>query len=145
MGKNRHGIGIACKRQNGFMISAIFSQPNYVGAKKMLDATVLRQQAVASNLANIETPGYKRIDIAPTFASELKRAIAGGDTTQISSVQPSLMLDPKAKAVRPDGNTVMLEDELIKMNENTLQHSVQTQLLTSSLLKLRLAITGRSA
>jgi flagellar basal-body rod protein FlgB len=45
------------------MISALFSQPNYVGAKKMLDATVLRHEAIASNLANIETPNYKRMDV----------------------------------------------------------------------------------
>ena len=48
-------------------------------------------------------------------------------------------------ALRPDGNTVQLEDELLAMNQNTLQHTLETQLITGSLLKLRLAITGRAA
>ena len=38
------------------MIDALFSQSNYLAAKKMLDASVLRHEAIASNLANLETP-----------------------------------------------------------------------------------------
>jgi flagellar basal-body rod protein FlgB len=50
------------------MINALFSQPNYLASKKMLDATVLRQEAITSNIANLETPNYKRLDIAPLSA-----------------------------------------------------------------------------
>ena len=53
------------------MIDGLFASANYQGVKKMLDATVLRQEAIASNLANIETPNYKRVDVSPAFASEL--------------------------------------------------------------------------
>ena len=60
------------------MIDALFSGANYQGVKKMLDATTLRQEAIASNLANIETPHYKRMDVQATFASELSRAIGTG-------------------------------------------------------------------
>jgi flagellar basal-body rod protein FlgB len=45
------------------MIEALFNQPNYLAAKKTLDAVVLRQQAIANNIANLETPGYKRVDL----------------------------------------------------------------------------------
>jgi len=43
------------------MIDGLFNQTNYVAAKKMLDATALRHEAIASNLANLETPRYKRV------------------------------------------------------------------------------------
>ena len=69
------------------MIEALFSNPNYLTAKKTLDAVALRQEAIANNLANLETPGYKRMDLAPTFEQELERASSAGDT-QRSSVQP---------------------------------------------------------
>ncbi len=125
------------------MIDALFSQPNYVAAKKMLDATVLRHEALASNLANLEKPGYKRIDLAPSFSAELQQAVAAGNPDQIAGTQPRLSVDSTAIASNRDGNTVELETELAEMNKNFLAHAMETQLVTGNLLKLRLAITGR--
>jgi flagellar basal-body rod protein FlgB len=127
------------------MINALFNQPNYLATKKMLDATALRHEAIASNLANIETPNYKRIDVAPTFTSQLQRAIGAKDSNQIAGLKPALTVDSSATAANRDGNTVQLENELVNLNQNTLAHTLETQLLTGSLLRLRLAITGRSA
>jgi flagellar basal body rod protein FlgB len=45
--------------------------------------------------------------------------------------------------VRKDGNTVQLESELLRLNQNYMEHHLETQLITGALLKLRLAITGR--
>ena len=125
------------------MIDAIFSQPGYAATKKMMDATALRHEAIASNLANIETPNYKRIDVAPSFQTELKAALGFKDVAKISSITPGLVEDPNAVAANRDGNTVQLETELMKLNENTLAHTLETQLVTGTLLKLRMAITGR--
>ena len=125
------------------MIDAIFSQPGYAATKKMMDATALRHEAIASNIANIETPNYKRIDIAPSFQTELKAALGFKDVAKISSITPGLAEDPNAVAANRDGNTVQLESELMKLNENTLAHTLETQLVTGTLLKLRMAITGR--
>jgi flagellar basal-body rod protein FlgB len=127
------------------MIDALFSQPAYVASKKVLDATVLRHEALAGNLANLETPNYKRVDLAPTFQTELQQAVASGDTARIATSKPILQTDSHAQAIRADGNTVQLENELAEMQKNTLEHTVGTQLLSGSLLRLRLAITGRSA
>jgi flagellar basal-body rod protein FlgB len=125
------------------MIDAIFSQPGYAATKKMMDATALRHEAIASNIANIETPNYKRIDIAPTFQAELRAAMGSKDISKISSLAPGLAEDASAVSANRDGNTVQLETELLKLNQNTLAHSLETQLVTGTLLKLRLAITGR--
>jgi flagellar basal-body rod protein FlgB len=125
------------------MIDGLFSQPNYVATKRMLDATALRHEAIASNLANIETPGYKRIDVAPNFSAELHQAMQSGDASRIASIQPSISTDTNAVAANRDGNTVQLETELLNMNQNTLAHSLETQLVTGTLLKLKLAISGR--
>ena len=38
------------------MIEGLFNQPNYVAAKKLLDVTALRHEALASNIANASTP-----------------------------------------------------------------------------------------
>ena len=125
------------------MIQALFNQPNYVGAKKMLDATVLRHSAIASNIANLETPDYQRVDLAPTFQADLQKALSSRDSDRIGSVRPALAIDSEAVASNRDGNTVHLETELLELSQNTLQHTLETQLVTGALLKLRLAITGR--
>jgi len=125
------------------MIEAMFNQPVYLTVKKMLDATAIRHEAISSNIANIETPGYKRIDIAPAFKDELIRASASKSIDQIKSLKPRLEVDQTAVPNTKDGNTVQLEKELIELNQNSVAHAVETQLITASLLKLRLAITGK--
>jgi flagellar basal-body rod protein FlgB len=125
------------------MIEALFNDPNYLAGKKTLDAIVLRQEAIASNIANLETPGYHRVDIAPSFKAELERACASGNALQINSLKPQLAPDPTAVPNSRDGNTVNLENEMMQLNQNTLAHSVESQLLSYSLLKLQLAITGK--
>jgi flagellar basal-body rod protein FlgB len=125
------------------MIDALFSQPNYLAAKKMLDATVLRHEAIASNLANLETPNYKRLDVSPSFESQLQQAITTQDPQQIAAAQPELAVDTQAASGRSDGNTVLLETEMMKLNQNMIEHTLETQLVSNSLQKLRTAITGQ--
>jgi flagellar basal-body rod protein FlgB len=125
------------------MIDALFNQPNYVAAKKMLDATALRQEGIARNLANLETPNYQRIDLAPSFGVALKQAVASRDPAQISQVQPGLVIDTNALPAGPDGNTVDLETELMNLSQNAIAHTLETQLTTGQFLRLRMAITGR--
>jgi flagellar basal-body rod protein FlgB len=124
------------------MIEALFNQPNYLAAKKTLDAVALRSEAINNNLANLETPGYKRVDLAPSFESELERAASSGNAQQIKSLSPSLAVDVTAKAASKDGNTVHLEQELMRMNQNAMTHSLETQMVSGMLAKMRLAITG---
>jgi flagellar basal-body rod protein FlgB len=124
------------------MIEALFNQPNYLAAKKTLDAVALRQEAINNNLANLETPGYKRVDLAPNFEQELERASSSGDAQQLSSLTPSLAVDTTSKAASKDGNTVHLEQELMHMNQNAMTHSLETQMVSGMLAKMRMAITG---
>ena len=126
------------------MIDALFSQPNYVATKKLLDATALRQEAIASNIANLETPNYKRLDVAPNFQAELRQALGAGDVPQMAGLHPQLEADPSAVAQTLDGNTVQLESELLEQHNNSIANALELQLITGSLLRLRLAITGRA-
>jgi flagellar basal-body rod protein FlgB len=126
------------------MIDALFNQPNYLAAKKTLDVVALRQEAIAGNIANLETPGYKRMDIAPAFQAELDRACAAGNSEQLAALKPTLAPDPTAVANGRDGNSVSLERELMLMSQNTLTNALETQLVAGTFSKLRMAITGKS-
>ena len=125
------------------MIEALFSQPNYLTAKKTLDAVALRAEAIANNLGNLETPGYKRMDLAPQFEQELQRACSAGDASTISSLSPSLAADASSPTGK-DGNTVHLESELMRMNQNSMTHALETQLVSGTYAKLRMAISGHA-
>ncbi len=125
------------------MIDALFNQSNYLAAKSMLDTTVLRQQAIAANIANVETPGYQRLQVAKSFESQFQQAIASKDLESMRGVRPTLEVDRTALSSKADGNTVRLEDELLALSKNHLEHSLETQMVTGTLLKMRLAITGR--
>ena len=126
------------------MIDAIFNSPGYESAKAMMDVTALRHEAIASNISNVETPNYKRLDVSTTFETALKDAIDSGDPTRLVGMTPYLEIDPRATAMTRDGNTVVLEDELMAMSQNTLAHQFEVKAISGALLKLQMAITGRT-
>lgn len=127
------------------MIDPIFQTDNYQLARKLLDATVLRNDAIATNVANAETPGFRRLDIAPDFATQLKTRMAAGDFAQTAqSIRPQLAEDQTARSVRPDGNTVEIERELLAMNRNSVEYDYLTEVVSSNLKQLKLAITGHA-
>jgi flagellar basal-body rod protein FlgB len=127
------------------MIDPIFQTDNYQLARKLLDAAALRQEAIATNVANAETPGFRRLDIAPDFATQLKARMAAGDFGQTAqTIRPVLSEDQTARSTRPDGNTVELERELLAMNRNAVEYNFLTDLVSNNIKQLKMAITGRS-
>lgn len=127
------------------MIEALLSQPSFVAATKMLDATAMRHEAIASNLANVATPGYHRVDLVPTFDDELRQALGSGDVTALNRLQPKIQADPAARVDGPNGNSVQLEDELMYMSQNMMAHSLNVQIVNGAIDRLKMAITGRQA
>lgn len=127
------------------MIDPIFQTDNYQLARKLLDASALRQEAIATNVANAETPGFRRLDIAPDFATQLKARMDSGDfAASADSISPTLSEDQTARSVRPDGNTVEMERELLAMNRNAVEYDYLSDVVSNNLKQLKLAITGRS-
>jgi flagellar basal-body rod protein FlgB len=126
------------------MIDPIFQTDNYQLARKLLDAAVIRQEAIATNVANAETPGFRRLDLAPDFAAQLKTRMAAGDFARTAdSLRPVLAEDQTARSVRPDGNTVEIERELMAMNRNAVEYEFLTEIVSGNIKQLKLAITGR--
>ena len=125
------------------MIDQLLGHQNYQLAKHLLDAASLRHEALATNIANLETPGFKRLDLSPDFALQLEKIAASGPTSQPLRLNPTVVEDPNARAIRPDGNSVELDRELIEMNRNTLEYDFLTQFASDSLKRLKTAITGR--
>ena len=125
------------------MIDPIFQSDNYLLARKLLDAAVLRQDAIATNIANIDTPGYRRLDVSADFATKLKAELTSGELkTGDSDLQPTITQDPSARSIRPDGNNVQIERELMALNKNSVEHEFLTEIVSGNIKQLKLAITG---
>lgn len=115
----------------------------YALAKKLMDVSALRQQAIAANIANSETPGYRRVDVSPDFAAHLKAQLnSGGSISSADQPGPTLVNDNNARTVRPDGNTVDLEHELLAMNKNSVEYGYLTDIVSYNIKQLKTAITG---
>lgn len=125
------------------MIDQVLERENYVLAKKLLDVSHARHEAISGNLANAETPGYKRTDVKADFAQQLQKLAQSNDVESIAKLQATLETDLKTASVRPDGNNVQMDSELMKMNENAMQYEFLTQYTANSMKRIKTAITGR--
>lgn len=93
-----------------------------------LRGSSMRSQALAQNLANINTPGYRRVDV--DFRTQLSEALQRAQNVG-GPVAPAFQVgtDPNAAPVRADGNTVDVDQENATVAENALQYQGLTQLL----------------
>jgi flagellar basal-body rod protein FlgB len=97
----------------------------------------LRQQAIAANVANLETPGYRRIDIR--FAQLLEKALASDNSEDIGQLEPEFF-NPMKTPVKPNGNDVSLENEVGQMVENSLRYKLYVKLLNKKYQQMESAI-----
>jgi flagellar basal-body rod protein FlgB len=128
----------------GDMVDGLFQQTNYQAAKALLGAAEMRHEAIASNLAHVETPQYKRIDVETSFEKKFVASLKSGNTDRLSNLRATVGIDRKARANRVDGNTVELEKELLALNRNSLQHSFVTDRISGTMARLSMAITGKA-
>lgn len=124
------------------MIEKIFSTPSYDASKILMDVSVMRQEIFASNLANLETPGYKRLQVSGDFSKVLNEALKTGKLSKVA--MPSVSQDLLSPAQRKDGNNVVLQDEMLAMNKNGSEYEALVDFVSGSMRTLKVAITGRS-
>lgn len=109
----------------------------------------LRQNAINQNIANADTPGFRARDVEP-FATRYQAETA----TPLKSTRAThLNLDRSLRAelrertdpdeMSPDGNTVSLEDEMVRAVEVKRQHDLALGIYKSALNVMRTSL-GRS-
>lgn len=106
-----------------------------IGLERALSGSALRQEAIASNIANVNTPGYRREDV--DFQSAL--AAAWGDKSSVEQVAPTMSIDQTAQ-IRQDGNSVDIDVEAAAQAKNGLQYEAISQVLKTRVAILRSAI-----
>lgn len=106
---------------------------NIYGLMKMgLDATELRSRTIANNIANINTPNYKRRYVS--FEESLKN--------EINNAKIEVKVD-KDSIVREDGNNVDLENEKVNQASASLQYNALVSLTNTKLAMTKSVISER--
>jgi len=101
----------------------------------------LRQKAIASNIANLETPGYRRVDVK--FEELLTKTLDSSGAADLSEIGPQVH-KPEQTPVKTNGNDVNLELEIGNMVKNALRHKAFVRLLNKKYSQLELAIDVKS-
>jgi flagellar basal-body rod protein FlgB len=108
-----------------------------------MDLLATRQKLVASNIANIDTPGYhtRDIDFQFEFLSQMDAPPGtAGETAAIPQV-----IEPQGLATKNDGNNVSLDRESRLLAENALRFNLASTLLKTEVRNVRDAINeGRT-
>jgi flagellar basal-body rod protein FlgB len=106
--------------------------------ERYMDLVSARQKLVASNIANIDTPGYRTKDI--DFQFEFLNASAAGPNMNTGPQQAPDVIDAPGLVVKSDGNNVSLDREARLLSENALRFSVASSLMKTQLKVVEAAI-----
>lgn len=100
-----------------------------------IEASGLRHRVQAHNIANSNTPGFKRTRVE--FEQHLATALAEG--TDPDAIRP-VMVTEEMTLARPDGNNIDIEGEMTALAENQLWYAALTRQLSDHFARLRMVI-----
>lgn len=103
----------------------------------------LRQKTIAENLSNLETPGYRRLEV--DFEKQLQRMLKRSDQVELEDLlrMDAEPIQPEDTPVKPNGNDVSLEMEVGVMIKNSLRHKTYMRLLAKKYAQIERAIDVR--
>ena len=110
--------------------------------EKMLDVSSVKHKVIANNIANVNTPGYKKMEVS--FADQLEKAVNESSMNKFDTLQPKIVIskEDSSETVRNDGNNVDMDKEVSSLVKNTLTYSIYTQLLAKKYEGIKSAIEG---
>lgn len=117
-----------------------------------------RQRIISQNIANSDTPGYKPEDLVPVkFDNVLKNvtkesgvmSVSMNTTSPMHMPAPGQIPDPQEKRqketyeVKPAGNAVIMEEQLMHSNETVADYNLMTNLYQKNVRMIQTAL-GRN-
>ena len=111
------------------------------------DAAWQRNEAISNNIANVDTPGYKRQDVA--FESVLQQALGNNRyesmddkvaNVDLSRLRGRAYLDYANYSYRLDGNNVDIENENVMLAENQLKYQGLISSINQEFTNLKLSL-----
>ena len=115
-------------------MDSINSQFDLLG--RLIQSSEMRQRVISNNLANVNTPNYRRLDV--DFEAQLAQELEGHGSGE---ARPEIFETPGLKT-KADGNNVDVDREIGQLNKNAMLSQAYIQLLGHNLSQMRLAIEG---
>ncbi len=115
------------------MIQGLYGKSNIM--EKALNASLARNDTISQNIANVDTPNYKRKDVAfeQYFADSLNRANMNSE----DDIQPTIIEDNSDNKMRIDGNNVDIDSEMSYLAKNTIKYNALVQLINGNFSKIK--------
>ena len=121
---------------------------NYINVlDKAADASWTRETLIANNIANVDTPGYKRkdIDFQSVLQDELGRCkhvsldhkINNADLTQLN---PQVYTDHSGFSYRLDGNNVDIDTDIVELASVQLKYQALTSSIDSNFSRMKMVM-----
>ena len=122
---------------------------NYINVlDKAADASWKRNEVITNNIANVDTPGYKRKDVQ--FETYLRSALIGGNSLDkrvgeinLSSLEASVYTDNANLSYRLDGNNVDIDTESANLAENQIRYYALLDSMTQEFSRIKTVLTAR--
>lgn len=116
---------------------------NYINVlDKAADASWKRNEVITNNLANVDTPGYKRKDVQ--FQSYLQSALMGDNSldtrvanANLDSLDASVYTDGSSTSYRLDGNNVDIDTESAYLAENQIRYNALLDSMTQEFNRIK--------
>jgi len=122
---------------------------DYQLLKAALDVSSLRAEVIANNIANVETPNFKRKYVV--FENALQEALEGKHLqlkrTDPKHITGSLSVSPRidtdsSTTMRNDGNNVDIDREMTELASNTLRYRVLASLASRLIERYNVVLRG---
>jgi flagellar basal-body rod protein FlgB len=134
------------------VISDLFNATTIPVLEQVVNFAQMRHQVLAGNIANLDTPGYRTRDLsADAFQASLRRALETRDEQATSFTPPDTALNPFAPVkaglegiLRHDDDNVGLEQQLMEIAKNEMQHNLALTIMNNQLQLIGAAISERA-
>ena len=121
---------------------------NYINVlTKAADASWTRNEIITNNLANVDTPGYKRKDVS--FQNYLLQELTSGDSTslrtrvndvEMGNLNATVYTDFSELSYRLDGNNVDIDTENVEFASNQLYYQTVLDTINHQFSMLKAAM-----
>ena len=119
--------------------------------KEGLTLSAMRQEMIAANIANVSTPGYRRVDL--DFERLMKSGIKSSSrpayrtnekhfTFEEIGSRAGLFSYPSDSDVNSEDNNVDIDKEIMNMNNNSMYYNALTTFAEKKYRGLRSVISG---
>ncbi|NLG04408.1 MAG: flagellar basal body rod protein FlgB [Clostridia bacterium] len=118
---------------------------NYIDVlDKAADASWLRNEVISNNIANVNTPEYKRQDVS--FEAELQQALRANkyeslddkiDSVNLKRLDARVYTDSADFSYRLDGNNVDIDNENVELASNQIKYNALIQSINGKFSELK--------